>query len=677
MTDKPKYCSQCGTRLNKKDKFCPECGKRLIVTEESQDELKIVKDNSKVSTFEIIDETVEKQVEESIPQSKFSFGNDIIIIGGISALAACLLVFLLAFFVAPFDITIYRLLIFVTIFITLFIAFFYFGRFVNLRKKIKIIKKEKIVRKSVKHIMAVSFIIFLIAVVVGFIFIDFDGDDLSNLDEILTYHTDALNSDTDGDGLSDGKEIELGSDIFDVDSDNDGIEDGSDSNPTVHDWKLMDSDNDGWSDYKEYYEMGTDRFNEDTDGDGAPDAFDEHPLSISRLMIRSFEWDYPTFFGKTYSCEINVSYDLYLFESKNDRNYGLSQYVQYTIDPTSEKIANELSKIADEEGFHYYETVNFVLAFVHDLPYTSDDATIGADEYPRYPTETIIDGGGDCEDSSILVASILKKMNYDTCLVYVPGHMAVAVYGHSNYPGTWYTKSGKHYFICESTGGAWEMGEIPPSYSDAKASLYNVKVENPKTPPEPARFETSDLVVTPSTVTATNPVTISVSVSNKGDLKGSHTVTLKINNDVIESQEVTVDGKSSITVTFTATKVVPDTYNVNVEGLTGTFTISLPSGWTTYKIFSGADSETSDIFTLPGPSFRVYYKVEPRTWGYFVYYLYRVETSWYFDYQNIPASTYNSGYYTYYEEFYNFYNYYVRTDTANVDWTILIAVPTI
>jgi hypothetical protein len=68
---------------------------------------------------------------------------------------------------------------------------------------------------------------------------DTDGDGLSDGDEVNKYHTDPLNPDTDGDGLSDGQEVKLGTNPLNPDTDGDGIPDGIEvklgTNPLVPD----------------------------------------------------------------------------------------------------------------------------------------------------------------------------------------------------------------------------------------------------------------------------------------------------------------------------------------------------------------------------------------------------------------------------------------------------------
>jgi len=351
---------------------------------------------------------------------------------------------------------------------------------------------------------------------------DSDNDGLNDYKELQTYQTNPLDDDQDNDGLNDGDEVRLGTDLFNTDSDDDGILDGADSNPTTHEWKLMDSDGDGWSDYKEYYEKSTDRFDSDTDddgykdsidahptthewklmdsdgdgwsdykeyyetgtsksssdtdSDGAPDPRDANPLNPSYDITINFEWDYPHDWWnkRTWKWSLSLSHDLYDYMSQFPRTSSYDDWSEYTVDPLVSSLATGLKEAAENEGYDSYQTVSFILSFVQSLPYTEDDVTTGADDYPRYPIETLVDGGGDCEDTSFLFAGIIKELNYGVCLVNPPGHVAVGILGSETLPGIYYELDGKRYYYCETTGSGWEIGDCPDEYLNKEAVLIEL-----------------------------------------------------------------------------------------------------------------------------------------------------------------------------------------------------------
>ena len=95
-------------------------------------------------------------------------------------------------------------------------------------------------------------------------------------------------------------------------------------------------------------------------------------------------------------------------------------------------------------------------------------------------------------------------------------------------------------------------------------------------PPAPAEFKLSNLVIDPTEVEPKETVTISVVVTNVGGLEGTYTVTLKINNIVEATKDVTLVGGATETVTFTVSRDIEGTYSVEVEELTGSFTVVAP-----------------------------------------------------------------------------------------------------
>lgn len=108
--------------------------------------------------------------------------------------------------------------------------------------------------------------------------LDSDGDGLKDLAEIqLGLDPDnALDaeSDLDGDGLSNRREWELGTVLSDSDSDGDGLSDGEEVTVQETDPRRRDSDGDGLSDDDEVALHGTDPKKVDSDGDGFGDALE-------------------------------------------------------------------------------------------------------------------------------------------------------------------------------------------------------------------------------------------------------------------------------------------------------------------------------------------------------------------------------------------------------------------
>ena len=93
---------------------------------------------------------------------------------------------------------------------------------------------------------------------------------------------------------------------------------------------------------------------------------------------------------------------------------------------------------------------------------------------------------------------------------------------------------------------------------------------------QPAEFTVSSLNVSPTKVGIGEAVTISVNVTNIGGESGPYTVILKIGQATEDSRTVTLESEESTTVEFKVTKNVPGTYNVEIDNLTGEYTVEFP-----------------------------------------------------------------------------------------------------
>lgn len=185
------------------------------------------------------------------------------------------------------------------------------------------------------------------------------------------------------------------------------------------------------------------------------------------VFLKEYAWIYN---GETYTLSLEVPKDLYFFY-KNRTRASTEDYSIYVTHPTDDEyittVIDKLNQIAAEEGLDEAETVNLVITFVQSLPYTSDDVTTTFDEYPRYPLETLVDEGGDCEDTSILTSALLETMGINVVLLNIPDHMAVGV--NADAIGSYWTYEDSKYYYLETTGQGWEIGVIPPEYQGSSA----------------------------------------------------------------------------------------------------------------------------------------------------------------------------------------------------------------
>ncbi len=118
--------------------------------------------------------------------------------------------------------------------------------------------------------------------------------------------------------------------------------------------------------------------------------------------------------------------------------------------------------------------------------------------------------------------------------------------------------------------GMHKLTATKTGFLDAELNLEVLALE--------AKFEFSNLVVSPLEVKMGRDVTITLDASNTGKAEGEYNVDLLINGNLTESETVTLAVDESTTIEFTVTKDEPGTYLVDVNGLSGTFEVLEKSG---------------------------------------------------------------------------------------------------
>lgn len=190
---------------------------------------------------------------------------------------------------------------------------------------------------------------------------------------------------------------------------------------------------------------------------------------LNDTIRKDYAWSYD---GDVWTLSLYISEQLYYYYSNRTRAPS-EDYSVYVTHPQDDEylssIVENFREIATQKDYDEINTVNLVIAFVQSLPYTHDEVSTSFDEYPRYPLETLVDGEGDCEDTSILACALLDTMDYDVVLLDLPEHVAVGVNVETY--GTYWEYEGKSYFYLETTGEGWRIGELPEEFNGEAAHI--------------------------------------------------------------------------------------------------------------------------------------------------------------------------------------------------------------
>ena len=198
----------------------------------------------------------------------------------------------------------------------------------------------------------------------------------------------------------------------------------------------------------------------------------------TEMLQRNFTWVYRDI---EWHYNAKISEGIYSFYRNKPHNWT-SNYANYALSsqdrPFLQDMANQFKQVGANNGFSQYDDAMIAAIFVQNLPYLDDLKSTGQTEYPRYPLETIVDNGGDCEDKAILASALLHEMGYDVVLLKYPDHMAVGVdlpEGVSLPDGeqpTYYDYLGKRYYYLETSDTTWDIGQMPDELKNVVPKIY-------------------------------------------------------------------------------------------------------------------------------------------------------------------------------------------------------------
>ncbi len=198
-------------------------------------------------------------------------------------------------------------------------------------------------------------------------------------------------------------------------------------------------------------------------------------LSIPGEIYHQYEWYYlhPRSWSKGVSGKKGTGFNrteyMYLAAGRHGKDSDMDSFLR-TMNIDSDDI-QELADHLYSQAATDSQRANNILKFVQFLPYIHDSPEGG---YPRHPLETLVEGGGDCEDKSLLAAYLLNKSGpegYPVCLFRVdtngddrPDHMMTGV-SISSSTGERYVVDGVEYLPCETTGTGYRVGQMPSGYT--------------------------------------------------------------------------------------------------------------------------------------------------------------------------------------------------------------------
>jgi len=193
-------------------------------------------------------------------------------------------------------------------------------------------------------------------------------------------------------------------------------------------------------------------------------------------FYRHYEWEYGE--DRYYW---NIAIPKWLYHEYRQRPRGpwdMRDYDEYVLDLLDDMYMKSLGQtIESAMGGDYYKTVECAFNFVQAAVAFIDDPR--GFEYPRYPIESLVDEIGDCEDTAILYASLVRTLGYGALISAVAtehngeaDHMVTLVPVHSSYAESvtcpwwcnwsfWWYKD-QLYALAETTGEPQSTGYYYP-----------------------------------------------------------------------------------------------------------------------------------------------------------------------------------------------------------------------
>ncbi len=173
--------------------------------------------------------------------------------------------------------------------------------------------------------------------------------------------------------------------------------------------------------------------------------------------------------------------------------------------------------------------------------------------------------------------------------IFTPGATLLFKYADAQLTGNVH-ENNLYLALWDPAAGAWTDfgGDIDPAANTVSVPIEHLSVYALMAHTAPAHFELSDLHISSKTTAPGEVIDISVLVTNTGDLSGSYELNLKLDDVIVGTEAVTLDGGASETVHFEVTASGLGEHEVAAGALTDTFTVEenlLPADFTVTDLF--------------------------------------------------------------------------------------------
>jgi len=194
--------------------------------------------------------------------------------------------------------------------------------------------------------------------------------------------------------------------------------------------------------------------------------------------------------GKEFQTKIRLSE----YVALRSRNHRIKEVLGYAPFLTPHPIIDDLAQVLTQNSTSPEQAAQRILNFIHHgIVYDVSIESYGVD-YVRHPLETLVEGNGDCEDTTILGAALSRARDLDVILVVFPpppesitGHIGYAVAG--DFHGAYFEVNGKKYFYAETTGtywltkpSLWKIGDIHSTMKNKAVDIYTLHDAPPSNP---------------------------------------------------------------------------------------------------------------------------------------------------------------------------------------------------